>query len=152
MNARAKVSASYLLLAVLGVVVFGGIAVRETWHLFRARNWVETPAEIRAAGTYLQLGKGGGQRHWWRYAYEWKGRAYSSESIYPTGGCCAPRLLSVGTRLTCYVNPVNPAEACVYRSWTWSLSFFWAMASLSALLPRFEPRPPQPRASQPARG
>jgi hypothetical protein len=144
MNARAKVTYSYLLLAVIGVVVFGGIASWETWQLLRARNWVETSASIRTGGTAHQLGKGGGYYHWWRYSYEWEGRDYASERVRVGRISGAPHPPRVGTRLTCFVNPANPAEACVYRSWTWGLSFFWVVTLLCALLPWFEPRQPQP--------
>lgn len=138
MTVRAKARSSYLPLAVLGVVVIGGISGWETWQLFRARNWVETPAAIRTGGTYYQLGRGGGNRHWWRYTYEWEGQAYASEQVQIGLLGSVPPPPRVGASLTCFVNPANPAEACVYRSWTWGLSFFWSMTLLCALLPWLE--------------
>jgi len=96
--------------------------------LNKARTWEETPAKILHLGAKYVSGRRGGSVYIAiRYQYEVNGQIYTSECFNPLNKitndeynvqklCVYKPFFDAGKPITCWVNPVHPAEAVVDRN------------------------------------
>lgn len=125
------------------ILVFCGTATvtgfRDAIRMFRSLGWREVKATIRVSSvTKVREGKSWNYQLDLRYTYDFDGKRYegSKWSLFDDSTATRTTMrkalgdLKDGDVVTCYVNPVNPAQAVLDR-WEW---WFLALPLLLVLL------------------
>ncbi len=120
--ARSLFFAVFLGMGLLFLWLFLAHAVADA---VKTNLWKPAPATILDSGVAEE--KKGDYRVAVRYAYEWEGRAYTSDFLSQTAGNYSRRSeaaesaekFPVGLRTTCYVDPAKPSRAVLRKPSFW---------------------------------
>lgn len=128
----------------LMIGVWNGTRFASTITAYReARRWVEVPAKIIRA-EMMDKDTGEGIVYWVRaeYEYDYKGQKYTGSRVSIHGGSDnigdfwqkayreLRECLRTGRPFRCYVNPLQPAEAVLYRDLRWEMVVYQSFLSL----------------------
>lgn len=112
------------LFLVAGSTIFYFLTVRTFFQVQSARHWVETPAVVVASEVKSHSGsKGSTYSVHITYRYEVNGRSHQADRYDFLGGSFSGyngkakivRQYPPGRKITCFVNPANPADAVLVR-------------------------------------
>lgn len=129
-----------LTLIVAGLVPAGFVA-HATWHWYRARTWISTPAKLLLVDVE-QYSQKHSSKLIVEYEYTWEGIMFHNDSFSPFRGIEVFNSYTKSQRsmlaaavaqkkaVTCYVNPDNPSDAFLNRDFRWGSFLLFSAGAL----------------------